>query len=238
MNHRGRDASIYPGPAQGVWEDARGNRIAAATWPGHRLEVDFRGHGCLLEIDPAARLGQLRIEFHGSDALCRIGAVGTATNLFRANVRLGQDCSVVIGDDVTTTDSCFIAASESCSVTIGDDCMLATGVQLRTDDAHPIFDVRTGERINPARDIVIGSHVWLAYGVRCLGGSRVGDGSVVGMGVLVTGAIPNNCVAAGVPARVSRHDIAWERTLLSLPSAVPAADRHWNLTRSEPAECT
>src|SRR5690606_41218530 len=67
----------------------------------------------------------------------------------------------------------ILSASEGTRLVLGEDCMLASEVQLRTDDAHPIFDVHTGLRINPAEDIVIGAHVWLAYGVRCLGGARI-----------------------------------------------------------------
>ena len=218
------------------WRDARGNRVLAPAGIGG-LSTVFKGTGCTLEIDARARLGSVTVEFHGSNAHCRIGA-GGPDGSFTALIRLGQDCRVEVGAGVTTTARAFLAASEGTRLVLGDDCMLASDVQLRTDDAHPIFDVHTGQRVNPAEDIHVGAHVWLAYGVRCLGGTRIGDGSVVGMDSLVNGAIPNNCIAVGTPARVVRRDIAWERPHLAIdpPAYKPdagslARSAYWQPTR-------
>jgi acetyltransferase-like isoleucine patch superfamily enzyme len=222
----------------GQWHDAHGNRVVA---PASLTTVStlFKGRNCTLEIDPGARLGQVTIEFRGSNAHCRIGPAGPSGH-FSALIRLGEDSRVEIGAGVTSTARAFLAASEGARLTLGEDCMLATDVQLRTDDAHPIFDVHSGHRVNPAADIEIGAHVWLAYGARCLGGARVGDGSVIGMNSIVTGRIPNNCIAVGAPARVVRRDIAWERPHLSMdpPPCKPDADGiarspYWNPTRGE-----
>lgn len=214
--------------------DEHGNRIIA---PEHMagLTVLFKGRHCLLDIHPEARMGAVTIEFRGSNASCRIGRGGASA--LNALIRLGEDCQIRIGDGLTATARCFVAASEGAVIGIGNDCMFATDVQLRTDDAHPIFDIHTGLRINPSADISIGDHVWLGYGVRCLGGARVGEGSVIGMSSIVTGPIPNNCVAVGQPARVVRCDIAWERPHLSMdqPPYKPDASMitrsaYWNPT--------
>ena len=69
----------------------------------------------------------------------------------------------------------------------------------------------TGERINPPEDIAFGEHVWVGRGVQVLKGARIGDGSVIGARSLVTGEIPPGCLALGVPARVVRAGIVWER---------------------------
>jgi acetyltransferase-like isoleucine patch superfamily enzyme len=226
--------TVQAGTSQ--WCDAHGNRVRAPVALA-TLTTVFRGRNCSLEIDPRATLGPVVVEFHGSNAHCRIGAGGPGGS-FSALIRLGEDCTVEVGAGVTTTARAFLAASEGTRLVLGDDCMLASDVQLRTDDAHPIFDIHTGARVNPAEDIVIGAHVWLAYGVRCLGGARIGDGSVIGMDSLVTGAIPNNCIAVGTPARAVRRDIAWERPHLSmdLPHYKPDAEsivrsRYWHPTR-------
>lgn len=223
-------------PERSELRDERGNRVIAPVGL-NSLTTVFKGHNCTLEIDPRARLVNTAVEFHGSNAHCRIGAAGPAGSL-SALIRLGEDCVITIGAGVTTTARTFIATSEGGRVTVGDDCMLASEVQLRGDDAHPIFDIRTGLRINPVEDIVIGAHVWLAFGVCCLGGARIGDGSVIGMDSVVTGPIPNNCVAVGAPARVVRRDVAWERPHLSMaqPPYKPDGDSvprsaYWNATR-------
>ncbi len=215
--------------------DDRGNRLVAPAALLPRLNIQFRGRDCLLQLDPATRIGTLTIEFNGDRAQCRLGAAGPEGS-FSGLLRLGEDSRILIGDGTTATARCFLCASEGATLRIGEDCMLASDVQLRCDDAHPIFDVHSGERINPSEDIVIGDHVWLAYGTRCMGGTVVGDGSVIGLDSVVTGEIPNNCVALGRPARVTRRDIAWERPHLSHPPARPNADsvtrsRWWHPTR-------
>jgi acetyltransferase-like isoleucine patch superfamily enzyme len=85
--------------------------------------------------------------------------------------------------------------------------------------------------------IVIGDHVWLGEGCVILGQSEVGAGSIVGMRSVVKGKMPNNCVVAGVPARIVRRNVAWERPHLSRESlfnpdgTLKEADKeHWRYT--------
>ncbi len=133
---------------------------------------------------------------------------------------------------------CTISAVEGTSVSIGDDVMLASENQIRADDGHAIYDVRTNKRVNTSRDIVIGNHVWLAYQACVLGGARIGDGTVVGFRSLVTSKLPNNVIAVGTPAKVVRRDIAWERPHLSLTapafrpdaSVIKKTSKYWNHT--------
>lgn len=83
--------------------------------------------------------------------------------------------------------------------------------KIRTDDAHPIYDVRTGKRLNVSKDITIGDRVWVAYGATIFGGTQIGSGSIVGAYSVVKKRFPNNCVIAGIPAKVVRKDVFWER---------------------------
>jgi acetyltransferase-like isoleucine patch superfamily enzyme len=53
-------------------------------------------------------------------------------------------------------------------------------------------------------EVVIGEDCWLGAGVIVLPGVRIGDGTVVDAGSVVTKSLPGNVVAAGVPARVIR----------------------------------
>lgn len=59
--------------------------------------------------------------------------------------------------------------------------------------------------------IVIGNHVWIGLRSTILYNTEIGDGSIIGACSLVKGAIPNNCIAAGNPAKVIRRDISWSR---------------------------
>lgn len=179
------------------------------------VQIRFRGANNRVEIAPDANLGRLSLVFDCDNGLVSI-AGSSGVPKFSASIRVGQDSSVAIGRNVSTTNQCVISATEGSSVVLGEDIMMASQNRLRADDGHPIFDVHTGQRVNPSRPITVGNHVWLAVGAVLLGGADVGDGSVIGTQSLVTGRIPNNCIAVGSPARVVRRDIAWERPHLSL----------------------
>ena len=58
----------------------------------------------------------------------------------------------------------------------------------------PIEGVNVGE-------IFIGNNVWIGRNVTILKGARIGDNCVIATGSIVTGEIPANHVAAGVPAK-------------------------------------
>ncbi|WP_233201906.1 DapH/DapD/GlmU-related protein [Cryobacterium sp. Y11] len=53
-----------------------------------------------------------------------------------------------------------------------------------------------------SRPTIIGSDVWLGYGVIILSGVRVGDSSVIAAGAVVTRDVPANSIVVGNPGRV------------------------------------
>ena len=59
----------------------------------------------------------------------------------------------------------------------------------------------------PERPVVIGDGSWLGHGTVVLPGAHIGRHVVVAAGSVVTGALPDFCVAAGAPARpIRRYD--------------------------------
>jgi len=228
------------------YRDERGNSIRI---PGFRtagpvraesFRVNFRGSNNRLVVELPVRFGKVNIDFDCDNGRVRIGASRDVPALSVA-IRVGQDSKVRVGRNVSCTDTIAMSATEGTTIAIGDDVMFASENQLRADDGHPIFDVRTGERVNVSKSIRIADHVWLGRYATVLGGARIGSGSVVGYGSIVTRRIPNNCIAAGVPARVIRRDVAWERPHLSLvePFYKPNASTitkspYWALTKVRP----
>lgn len=124
---------------------------------------------------------------------------------------MGYRCKVVIDDDVTSQGPTYLTTAEAVKVSIGKDCMLSDRIQIRAEDSHAIYDVETGQIVNVSKDVFIGEHVWLGYQSTILSGTRIKNGSVVGFGAVVKGSYPNNVVIAGVPAKVVRKNVAWER---------------------------
>jgi acetyltransferase-like isoleucine patch superfamily enzyme len=221
------------------WSDDRGNCIEYPGSVKRGVEVEFTGRDNKLVVHGDANLRSLSVFFNCSNGYAEIGPADGAPS-FSGNLRVGQDSQIVIGSRVSATGRVGFSAVEGTTIRVGHDVMFATDNQIRADDGHPIFDVRTGMRVNTATSIEIGDHVWLGWGAVVLAGSEIGQGSVVGIGSVVKGRFPNNCVIAGSPATVVRRDIAWERPHLSLdePYYKPDASTversaYWDVTHGE-----
>lgn len=218
-----------------TYEDENGNTIEFKGLLNKDVLVTFKGKNNKLVIDEGFRTAKLTVNFDCNNATCMIGK-----NTFRGFIRLGEKCQVSIGAKVTCTENTYMSTAEHASITIGDDCMIASGNQIRADDAHPIFDVETGKRINMPKSIRIGSHVWIGARAIVLGGATIGDGSIVGIGSIVKGRFPNNCILAGAPAKIIRKNVAWERPHLSITAPYYKPDASfversafWNMTEEQ-----
>lgn len=200
------------------FSDDRGNLIQYTGEPLTRgINIVFRGSNNRLVVDAPARIDRLTVLFDCNNAVVAIGANDRRTGShLRLNSRVGEDSKILIGKWVTMTNTCYMTVAEGQTITVGDDCMIASGNALRAHDGHPIFDLETGKRNNPARSITVGNHVWLGEEAVVMAGATIGDGAVVGIRSVVTKNIPNNSIAVGVPARVVKRNIAWERPSLTL----------------------
>lgn len=110
--------------------------------------------------------------------------------------------------------SIHIAVDEGTIVDIGKDCMFSNDIQIRTSDSHSIIDTG-GNRLNYARDIVIGNHCWIGLGCILTKGTRLRDYTVVGAGSVCTREIEcQNVIVAGNPAKVIKSEINWDRKIV------------------------
>lgn len=94
--------------------------------------------------------------------------------------------------------------------------MFSKGIYISTTDSHSIISTSTGLRINSAKNVNIKSHVWLGRNVTINKGVTVSENSVVAGHSVVTKSMPPNCVAAGVPAKVVKTEIDWDRKRIQL----------------------
>jgi acetyltransferase-like isoleucine patch superfamily enzyme len=86
-------------------------------------------------------------------------------------------------------------------VSIGANCLIGQYVIIMDSDYH---DLVTRAAPGPVAPVIIEDSVWLGARVVVLKGVRIGRGSAVGAGSVVTRDIPSGCLAAGAPARVVR----------------------------------
>lgn len=97
-----------------------------------------------------------------------------------------------------------LIVTDGAKVTIGDNVFIAPNCCITTAE-HAIDPEQRKEGMEIAMPVTIGNNVWLGANVTVLAGATIGDNTVIGAGSVVTGPIPPNTVAAGVPCRVLRQ---------------------------------
>lgn len=104
----------------------------------------------------------------------------------------GEDCLISIGDNALLGP--YVCMAGPGHIKIGKNCAIASQSGLYANN-HRVYGLsREG--------IEIEDNCWLGTGVRVLDGVRIGRGSVIGAGAVVTKDIPPYSVAVGVPAKV------------------------------------
>ena len=111
---------------------------------------------------------------------------------------------IYCADNVNINAECMLIASSD--ITIGKNSTLAYRTLLTTN-ANPNAPYNELCKIYPPihKEIRIGDNVWVGAGVIVLPGCRIGNNSVIAAGSVVCSDIPDNCMAAGVPAKVKKH---------------------------------
>jgi hypothetical protein len=180
---------------------------------GLELGIGFRGHDdCAVIIGMGGPLAG-EINFWGPGGLAGFGGCGTMHGS-RIALTINAGCAAYFAPGFTSVDSQWLVeedAARPCCVMVGDDSMVSWDVWCRNSDSHGIFDIGSLTLINPARDLVLGAHVWLGQGARIARGVTIGAGSIIGLGAVVAGDIPARVAAVGTPARAARQGVTWSR---------------------------
>jgi acetyltransferase-like isoleucine patch superfamily enzyme len=106
-----------------------------------------------------------------------------------------------IGDYAVINPGARISAGVS--IELGKNALLASNVYITDADWHGHYD-RVYSRGGSGK-VVIEDNVWLGEGVLVGKAVRIGKNSIVGAGSIVLRDVPDNCIAAGNPARVVRE---------------------------------
>ena len=86
-------------------------------------------------------------------------------------------------------------------VIFGDNVFLGPNCGFYTAE-HPLDAETRNQGLEYAKPIKIGNNVWIGGDVTILSGVTIGNNVVIGAGAVVTKDVPDNCVIAGVPAKV------------------------------------
>ena len=120
-------------------------------------------------------------------------------------------CEIKIGEKTLIEDASLAVTEPHSKVIIGSDCLFAYDIDIRTGDSHSVIDVTTNKRINYAKSISIGNHVWIASHVSILKGANLPSNSIVATRALVTKPFSQeNVLIGGSPATVLKQNINWK----------------------------
>lgn len=135
---------------------------------------------------------------------------------FYIEINHGNNQEILIGENFTMGGGTMYALEKNSKIKIGKNCMFSTDICLMSSDGHTIRDKESKNVINFADQIIIGDNVWLGKYAKVVKNSSIPANSVVGINSLVNKnfEIPN-VILAGIPAKVVKENIEWERTDVS-----------------------
>ncbi len=181
----------------------------AANVRASNCSINISGARNIVRISEDCVLNSLRIVITSDDNVICLGQ-GVQYNgaIFQKRVNGNQ---VHIGAQ-STFGQANIICGEGRRVTIGENCMFAWSIEIRTTDSHGLYDLDSGERLNPGEDITVGDNVWVAAKTHLMKGTGIPDGCVVAMGSFTNSRYEEPaCVLAGAPAQIVRRKVRWER---------------------------
>lgn len=202
-------ASIYTFLGANKYKVEKGNSINKKNAYLKNCKIHIKGHGNIVDFGEAANyfIG-CTVHISGNNNHIILGERNVCINARFVEEDDGNE--IRFGDRNRILGSTEIAALEGTQIIIGDNCLFSSDIFFRTSDSHAIYDINTESRINKAKSIKVGNHVWFGAKTTILKGVEIADGSVIGIGSIVTKSIAENTIAVGAPAIVVRSNIYWD----------------------------
>jgi acetyltransferase-like isoleucine patch superfamily enzyme len=120
-----------------------------------------------------------------------------------ASLRCGEN--IYLGENSHINQYCCIWASKNAKVFLGDNLLMGPGVKIFASNHGTKARLPMNEQEWVEKDVTIGNDVWLGANVVVVPGVTIGDSCVIAAGAVVTKDIPENSIAAGIPAKVIKQ---------------------------------
>ncbi len=200
----------------------------ALRWAaGEAVQWAWEGAVALGAIGPRSRRGR-RFGYFGPGSVICFPATAIVNERYihiGAGTMIGPNATLSAGmvpgqempnDPVVRIgDRCLIGRGSGivghCAIDIGDDVWTGHFVYV-TDQNHGYEDTERpiSQQTQPEGPVAIGAGSWLGHGTVVLPGARIGRHVAVAAGSVVTGELPDFCVAAGAPAHPLRRFLEGE----------------------------
>lgn len=113
-----------------------------------------------------------------------------------------EEAKINIGDNVGISGATIYARK---GITIGNNTLIGGNVKILDNDFHPLqVQARNNDdkSMIKSKEIIIGENCFIGCNSILLKGTKVGNGSVVGAGSVLSGIYPDHSIIAGNPARI------------------------------------
>lgn len=176
--------------------------------------ISFKGFNNILYCEGNVKIINAQFSFEGNNSIIYLSS--TQYSQYSLNVIIYNDSTLFIGRGNNLSSPININIQENQNVIIGEECSISSGVNIRTSDIHPIYDNNTKERINHAKSVFIGDHVWVGHLAYISRGVKVGSGAIVENYSFIPHniRIKSNSLVFGNPVRVERTNVFYIKDFL------------------------
>ena len=179
--------------------------IKGSTYLSLGKNIRILNHGSFtLGLQPEGFHPSTSPGFFGMGDNSKLAIYGNCRAGLGVVIVLLENAFLEIGNNVYINSNSTLVCGEH--VKIGDGSRISWNVEICDTDFHRI--AREGSSIS--KPIEIGQNTLIGRRSMIMKGVRIGAGSVVAAGAVVTKDVPENCLVAGVPAKIVRRDIKWE----------------------------
>jgi len=110
--------------------------------------------------------------------------------------------NVYVGENSHVNHCCCIWAEKESKIILGDNLLMGPGVKIfSANHGHELGIPMTYQKRVEA-DVIIGDNVWLGSNTIILSGVKIGSGTIVAAGSVVSKDLPENVIAGGIPAKI------------------------------------
>lgn len=129
------------------------------------------------------------------------GTIGKGINIL-PGFRCDYGKNIHVGEDFLANYNVTIL--DIAPVHIGDYCMIGPNTLISTV-GHPLSPKGRRKKKAYSKPVSIGNDVWIGGNCTILPGVTIGNNVIVAAGAVVSKDVPDNCVIAGVPAKIIKR---------------------------------
>lgn len=174
-------------------------------------QISFNGDNNLLEIGKIKSLKRSKFIYDGNNS--KILIKNSKNNIYDSIFRISnKEQEILLEENVSISGISVNIWNSNARFHIGRDSMLSWGIIAMIGDGHQIIDKSNLNSINSGGNCYIGNHVWICHNSYLGKNCSIPDGCIVGANSVVTKSFTEeNCVIAGNPAKIVKHNIEWLR---------------------------